>query len=218
MLDSIALALLVSLVSAGPCRAQEGDSPTPVIQAENHAADDIQRKILDPILGADRSSVFVRLSLTVIHTENSSKQSGSGMAKKFKRKSDAVAASTGSLTSDRIFTDFGFEDDREEDGAKRAELAASEASGGSAGAAQTAGMAAHSQTAEQSRANFVSSTTWRTDAAEFRVSVLYDRDIPAAEIDLARQALLDVYAGQLDAKSLRFIPTRFRKKAQRTNH
>ena len=74
------IALTVVSLASAPAFAGDGVSPLDVMNAQSQIADQVQKKVLDPILGPGRSSVFAQAKLEFTRAESHKGKMGRGQS------------------------------------------------------------------------------------------------------------------------------------------
>lgn len=168
----------------------DDESLTAIHRIETETADRIQAKVLDPILGAGQSSVFVRLRLDVKRTLELSDRVGDGQATKITVKNQlsiSTAAKTKDPESDQ-FDGFGFSDFPKPP-------------------YQAASSQRRTQESRQTKGVKEERITISNQFPAFRLVILHDVNVPPGKRANVRSALLAVYKSEnLD---LKFHPVEF---------
>lgn len=151
------------------------DSVTILDRTEAAVADRMQTGVLNPILGAGRSSAFVRMTLIVKNDDDYSLRSGEGKTTRTLAPSGA-AASSGSLSGFDLNPSTGSkagDDDRTQEARQ--------------------GVGKRNDRAAVSR-----------EYSDFKIVVLHDEKIPPKKLEDARRALLAIYGPELKSGDIRF--------------
>lgn len=82
--------VLLSLLGLRAAAAGEGVSPLDVMNAESDIAEQVQRKVLDPILGEGRSCVFAQVTLEFSKAQLEQRKLGKGQTTKEMQKTAAA--------------------------------------------------------------------------------------------------------------------------------
>lgn len=182
-------ALVTFWAAFAPANAQDS-ATTGLFQMKKQTQSDIQENILNPILGAGRSSVLVDMEILVIQDTQSGSRSGSGLARRYKSSSPHEEPVRGT-------------DDFDQDIGPDLTLHASTA------APAPKSFNLREQNSRQIKTMDESRSRVKIELANLRVSVLHDAGLPAGALAAARKTLLAVYGKTLSPDRLKLIPIAF---------
>lgn len=155
----------------------EDDSLMTIHRLETETADRIQARVLDPILGAGQSSIFVKLKLEVKREYAYDDRSAEGQSTKIKSKTELVVATTTSTANtsenDSLFKSFGLDNSTIPPFQPNLEK--------------------RTQEARQSKGVKEERFTVSKRYTEFTVVILHDAKVPAGKLAGVRSALLASY-------------------------
>lgn len=176
----------------------EDESLTTIHRIETETADRIQTRVLDPILGAGQSSVFVKLRLEVKREYEYSDRSGEGRSTKMRSKME-IGVGTTMVASPfqevtEAFSGFGFSGTPTH--LKAANVPWQESS-------------EQKQNQEASQTKGVKEERYAmwTYHKDFRVIILHDAKVPQSKLSSVRSALLAIY--KLEYPKIDFHPVEF---------
>lgn len=157
------------------------DSVLTLDRVEAEVTDRIQTGVLNPILGAGKSSAFVKLTLAVKTEVEDSRRSGEGAARTRIAASPSVTASSGS------FSGFALD----------------------LSTAPRAGDGERTQESRQTKGLTNERTAVLREFEAFKIVILYDENILPKALDDVRRALLAIYGPELKIGDIRFQSASF---------
>lgn len=175
----IGLALTLLALLSGTARAVENPADA-IDRAEAAATDRIQTGVLNPILGAGKSSAFVRLTLIVKSDEDYSGRGGEGKATRTSL-SGRVEASTAALSGIAL----------------------------DASTAAKTGEDERTQESSQTVAKGTDREVISRLYSNMRIVILHDENVPARKLDDVRRALLAIYGPGMMNGDIRFEAASF---------
>lgn len=199
--------LLASAIFLLPRQAAaEGVSAREVLAGEAELSEQIQKKILDPILGPGKSSALARVKLEVRGSAHGSRKSGKGSTTRERRRLDPVVVSTGHIVGPRFSEDpleemFG----EKSQNSRSAEVSASTGQR----QMQANGNASVGQTAEQSKSEEETYSSAKLEILEMRLVVVYDEKLPKDRVEAAKRVLLAAYKDSLKPEKMEWISAPF---------
>lgn len=189
--------------AASPDARAEGDiSPLDMLTLEERLAEQAQRKVLDPILGPWKASVFAKAKLVVLTSGRESSKSGKGQASKEGRKSDPVSISTGHAS---------WLEDEWAEHVLQASTGPSKSSSIllSTGPYQRQTAVATGQYAEQSKSESETYSSIELKIERLRFAIVFDDKVPSVRVESAKKVLLAVYQDALKPEDLTWVPAPF---------
>ncbi len=168
----------------------EDESLMTIHRIETETAERIQARVLDPILGAGQTSIFVRMKLEVKRTHELSDRFGDGQASKITTKTELSISTTAKSTDlkNDLFGGFGFPDTVKPP-------------------YQTIRRQKQTQESRQTKDVTEDRTTLASASTGLRLVILHDAKIAPSRIAAVRGALLAVYRSE--NADIKFHPVEF---------